>query len=135
MDFGETKGPTMRAFAVTTDALAICGHTLALTTVNEEATRAASTPELYATDMAYALVMEGMPFRDAYRRIARVAQDLPAVDMDVALRERTHIGTAGNLGLDRLTSRVEAEEAVVQSWRQTFTGAIGALVAQARAGG
>jgi len=134
-DFGETKGPTMRAFAVTTDALAICGHTLMLTTVNEEATRAASTPELYATDMAYALVMEGMPFRDAYRQIARLAQDLPAVDVDAALRERTHLGTAGNLGLDRLASRIEAEQAVVQSWRQTFTGAIGALVAQARAGG
>lgn len=134
MDFGETKGPTMRAFDVTNEALAVCALTLAHTTVNAVATRAASTPELYATDQAYALVANGVPFRDAYRTIARVAHDLPSVDIDAALRERTHLGTVGNLGLDRLDARIEVERQLIQEWRQTFTGAIGALVAHARRG-
>ncbi len=134
MDFGETKGPTMRAFDTTNDALAICALTLGQTTVNAAATRAASTPELYATDRAYALVANGVPFRDAYRTIAKVAHDLPSVDIDAALKERTHLGTVGNLGLDRLDARISAERESVQEWRQTFTGAIGALVAHARRG-
>ena len=134
MDFGETKGPTMRAFDTTNDALSICALTLAHTTVNAAATRAANTPELYATDQAYALVAGGVPFRDAYRRIAKVAHDLPAVDIDAALRERTHLGTVGNLGLDRVEKQIEAEREFVQDRRQTFTGAIGALVAHARRG-
>jgi len=131
-DFGETKGPTMRAFDVTTDALAICARTLSLTVVNQEGTRAASTPEVYATDMAYALVQQGVPFRDAYRQIARVAHDLPGVDVDAALRERTHLGASGNLGLNALAARIEVEQGLVQAWRSTFMGVIDALVSHAR---
>ena len=64
-----------------------------------KALREACSPELFATDAAYQLVMEqGMPFRDAYHTIAKIAHDLPPMDPDKALRERTHLGASGNLG-------------------------------------
>ena len=89
IDFQETKGPMIRAFDMVNDALAICALTIRNTNVNQEGIRAACTPELFATDAAYRLVGQGMPFRDAYHRIAKIAHDLPPVDPDTALRERT----------------------------------------------
>jgi argininosuccinate lyase len=135
IDFQETKGPMIRAFDMVNDALAICALTIRNTAVNQEGIRAACTPELFATDAAYRLVREqGMPFRDAYHTIARIAHDLPPVDPDTALRERTHLGASGNLGLDHLHRWVAHERENVQQQHDRFAGAIGALVATAEEG-
>ncbi len=134
IDFQETKGPMIRAFDMVNDALAICTLTVRKTTVNEAALRAACTPELFATDAAYHLVQQGTPFRDAYRTIARIAHDLPPMDLDVALHERTHVGASGNLGLDHLNRWIAEERAIVERQHDTFAGAIAALVAKAEKG-
>lgn len=135
IDFQETKGPMIRAFDMVNDALAICALTIRNTTVNEKALREACSPELFATDAAYRLVMErGMPFRDAYRTIAKIADDLPPSDPDAALHERTHLGASGNLGLAHLKQWADGERAVVQQWESAFAGAITALVATAEQG-
>src|SRR5205814_9646298 len=116
------------------DALAVCALTIRNTNVNQEGIRAACTPELFATDAAYRLVGQGMPFRDAYHRIAKIAHDLPPVDPDTALRERTHLGASGNLGLDHLRRWIAEERDIVQRQHEAFAGAIDALVATAAAG-
>ncbi len=134
IDFQETKGPMIRAFDMVNDALAICTLTIRNTTVNEQVIRAACSPELFATDMAYDLVKQGMPFRDAYRKIAKIADDLPAVDADAALRERTHLGASGNLGLARLKRWMVEERQSAAHQRDTFASAITALVAKAEQG-
>ncbi len=133
-DFGETKGAMMRAFEMVGDALAICALTIESTTVDGKALREACSPELYATDRAYALVQGGVPFRDAYRQIGKIAHDLPYVDPDAALHERTHIGAAGNLGLDRLDAWAAGEAEAVRQQRETFARAIEMLVERARDG-
>jgi len=135
IDFQETKGPMIRAFDMVNDALAVCALTIGKTTVNQEGIRAACTPELFATDAAYHLVMEkGMPFRDAYHTVAKIAHDLPPMDPDVALRERTHLGASGNLGLDGVRAWIERERDAVTRQHGIFDGAIDALVAQAKQG-
>jgi len=102
--------------------------------VNEQVIRAACSPELFATDMAYDLVKQGMPFRDAYRKIAKIADDLPAVDADAALRERTHLGASGNLGLEHLKRWIVEERQIAEHRRDAFASAITALVARAEQG-
>jgi len=134
IDFQETKGPMIRAFDLVNDALAICALTIGKTTVNEQVIRAACSPELFATDMAYDLVKQGMPFRDAYRKIAKIADDLPAVDADAALRERTHLGASGNLGLEHLKRWIVEERQIAEHRRDAFASAITALVARAEQG-
>jgi len=134
IDFQETKGPMIRAFDLVNDALAICALTIGKTTVNEQVIRAACSPELFATDMAYDLVKQGMPFRDAYRKIAKIADDLPAVDADAALRERTHLGASGNLGLEHLKRWIVEERQIAEHRRDVFASAITALVARAEQG-
>ncbi len=65
-----TKEPVMNGLERTRACLSVMAAVLDGLTVNEEACRAAVTEEVLATAEAYQLVKEGMPFRDAYRRIA-----------------------------------------------------------------
>ena len=74
-----------------------------------------------------------MPFRDAYRKIAKIADDLPPVDPDAALRERTHLGASGNLGLEHL-ERWIAEDANRRTAARCLRGRDYALVARAEQG-
>jgi argininosuccinate lyase len=74
--------------------------------VNEEALLAGFIPEIYATDRALELVASGMPFRDAYRRVAADLENLEGMDPHEAIRKKTHSGTTGNLRLEMAEERV-----------------------------
>jgi argininosuccinate lyase len=65
-----TKGPLFAGVAATRDALRAMGLVLEGLRVDEAACAAALTDELYATERALSLVARGIPFRDAYRRVA-----------------------------------------------------------------
>lgn len=69
-DLQLTKGPTMQGIDVTVRSLEMASLVVSKTLVNRESCREAMTGELYATERAYNLVKEGVPFREAYRRIA-----------------------------------------------------------------
>jgi argininosuccinate lyase len=63
------KGPTFRGTDCTMEMLAIGEHVMRGLQVNEDACRAAMSEELFATEEAYRLVREGVPFREAYKRV------------------------------------------------------------------
>ena len=66
---------------------------------------AAVTQDTLATDRAVELARSGLPFREAYRRVAAEvgSADLPAGDAGHAsVRARTSHGASGNLELDRI---------------------------------
>lgn len=65
------KGPLFRAFDTTARCLEIMTLVLSGIEVDEERCRSAMTDELFATETVYQLVKEGMPFRDAYRQVAK----------------------------------------------------------------
>lgn len=69
-DLQLTKGPTMRGFEVTQASLAVMALVFDGLRVNAERCRAGLTEELYATERVYELVRKGVPFRQAYRRVA-----------------------------------------------------------------
>jgi len=70
-DLQLTKGPVMRSLAVTQECLRIMTLLMQKLRVNREKCEAAMTEELYATEEVYKLVGQGVPFREAYRRIAQ----------------------------------------------------------------
>jgi argininosuccinate lyase len=142
MDAQETKGPFMQALDLTTESLAITGQVIAKLEVDEARLIAACSPDLFATDHAYALVREGIPFRDAYRRIATALATQPAVASSAGgtgesearaaivelLRQRHYPGAPGNLGLPALRARLAA---ATNRWRERerrFSAAITALL-------
>jgi argininosuccinate lyase len=69
-DLQLTKKPLMESFKIVQDTLEMMTHVVELLEVDEEKCLQACTAEIYATEEAYKLVKAGMPFRDAYRKIA-----------------------------------------------------------------
>jgi argininosuccinate lyase len=69
-DLQLTKKPLMESFEITLASLEMMTRVLGLLEVDEKKCRQACTPELLATEEAYRLVKSGMPFRDAYRKVA-----------------------------------------------------------------
>jgi argininosuccinate lyase len=69
---------------------------------------AAITPECFATDRAVELTASGVPFRDAYRRVAEELERLEQGDAEKSLAERVSPGGTGDLRLDRIEARLHS---------------------------
>jgi argininosuccinate lyase len=127
-DVSLTKRPFMQALDTTIATLDVCALAVRGLTPNEAALRAALSPEVFATDAAYDLVAQGVPFRDAYRRVAANLGALASVDPGPALAARTHQGASGNLGLDQLGERLAAARAGLAERTERFQRPLQALV-------
>jgi len=64
------KSPLFRGFDTTMSMLAVMQRVFEGLEVDEERCRSAMSDDLYATEQACKLVAEGVPFREAYRRVA-----------------------------------------------------------------
>ena len=132
-DFGETKAAFMRALDTTAASLRVIAVFMPGLEPREEQMVAACSPQLFATDHAYALVKgEEMPFRDAYRLIASRLDTLAPMDPHEQLRNRRHLGASGNLGLDELRAEIADERAVVAARREQFAVVRAALLGDGR---
>jgi argininosuccinate lyase len=131
MDYQETKAPLFEALALCRESLEVVALYAAALRVDEGRLRAACTPELFATDRAYELAREGLPFRDAYRQVADDPAGQAVGDLAARLRARSHEGATGNLGLASVATRLAGERAAWAARRQRFEGAIAALIAGA----
>ncbi len=94
--------------------------------VNAQATTAASTDELYAAHQAYVYVQEGLPFREAYRKVAQQLQE-GTFAPDRAALTATHLGGAGNLGLAELAAELAAARTWIEAKHRIHTEAEAAL--------
>ena len=65
------KGPLFRGFDETLAMLEIARHVMDGLVVDREACEAGMSQELHATEQAYRMVKDGVPFREAYRQVGR----------------------------------------------------------------
>ncbi|MFQ5705892.1 MAG: argininosuccinate lyase [bacterium] len=70
-DLQLTKKPIMQAFEITRASIEIMSLIFQNLKVNEDNCAKAMTEEVYATEAVYKLVKGGMPFRDAYKTVAK----------------------------------------------------------------
>ncbi len=70
-DIQLTKWPVMDGFEITQRSLKLASHLLDNLKVNKANCKKGLTGDVYATHLAYELVKKGMPFRDAYKEIAK----------------------------------------------------------------
>ena len=70
-DLQLTKEPVMRGLETTQESLSVMNLIIGGLKVNEENCKKALTEEVYATEEVYQLVKEGVPYRAAYRKIAK----------------------------------------------------------------
>ena len=88
-DLQEDKEPLFDAFATLRDCLQVLSGTLATLHVDTERMReAASDPMLLATDLAEALVREGVPFREAHEAVGRLVAHCLEKDLDLGRLSR-----------------------------------------------
>lgn len=69
-DMQLTKEPLINSFNIAKETLKISNLVTNNLTINKKECESALDKDLFATEKAYKLVKNGMPFRDAYRRIA-----------------------------------------------------------------
>ncbi|MBI3620332.1 hypothetical protein HY214_04295 [Candidatus Roizmanbacteria bacterium] len=87
----------------------------------------AMTPEMFSTYAAYKLVKEGLPFRDAYKKIGAMSPNYPMFEAKEVLAETNHEGAPGNLGLSRVERSVYCEKKWWQKEESNFKKALSKL--------
>lgn len=120
-DFQETKEALFRSLDTTEGSLRISRLIFTQLKVNQEALLSAFTPEVFAADLATEMAKEGLPFRKAYKEVAKELDKLesPASGeqgparlwrhpLENILRKR-HQGAPGNLGLPLSKNKVRRE--------------------------
>lgn len=128
MDYQETKGPLIEAVHICAESLGVVGLYAARIGVNQTQLEAACSAELFATDRAYELARDGVPFRDAYRQVAANPAAQAPGDLVARLQARTHTGAPGHLDLPGVSARIESERAAWKARRDHFTHAIETLI-------
>ncbi len=107
-DLQFTKAPLVRALCQGLDALALLPRLLADLGWNRERMAAAIEPSMYATDLAVELARDGVPFREAYRRVKAQLASLADHDPAASISARTSPGAPGALCLDAIEARWNA---------------------------
>jgi len=128
-DFQETKGPLMRGVDATAASLSVMRLSIERLEVVEENLRKGFLPEIFATDRALELVLEGQPFRDAYRDVGTHLDELSSRDPVANLKSKKLAGGPGNLGLATLAKRAAAAEKWLAGVRGPMAKALATLLA------
>ncbi len=118
-DFQLLKRPTLAAVGSLRELLEVLTRLVPALQVRAEAAARACDDTLYAAHQAYVLAGRGLPFRDAYREVARQLGD-GTFQPDRAALTATHLGGAGNLGLEQ----ARAELATARAWLTDTHGAL-----------
>lgn len=107
-DLQNTKGPVVRAVGHALPTLRVAEALVTDMEFDRERMAQAISPDMFATDHAYALVAQGMPFRQAYREAAAGGAGDAMTDADASLRSRRSPGAPGQPLLDVLRKRLDA---------------------------
>jgi argininosuccinate lyase len=97
-DFQETKRPIMNGLDTTRMSLQVFSQIFSELEVNKKTCIASFTPELFATDEVLKLTSEGIPFRDAYKQVAKDPGSVAKIDPVANIQSKKHQGATGNLG-------------------------------------
>jgi argininosuccinate lyase len=99
-DYQETKRGIMQGFELINQMIKVTTIVLKSIEPIEENLKKGLKPEIYATDIAYRMVKEGKPFRDAYREVGNNLDKIKPEDPVENIKSKQHIGATGNLMLD-----------------------------------
>ncbi|MFC1671958.1 lyase family protein, partial [Planctomycetota bacterium] len=127
-DLQETKGPLMQAFDTVLGCVVMIGKIFDGLIVNEDVLKSAFSGELFAADRANELAAEGMPFRDAYKKVATELDSLESEDPVENIKAKTHIGAPGNLALDQAADAAKARQEAAETETARLTGAVKKLL-------
>jgi argininosuccinate lyase len=127
-DLQETKEPLMEGLGITEASLRVCALVISGLKINEEKCKKACVPEIFATDKAIEMTAKGIPWRDAYMKVAQELESLKAEDPVKNIKSKTHMGATGNLGLEKSAAKIKAVKAEIAKNKAGFSAVIGKLM-------
>jgi argininosuccinate lyase len=113
-DLQATKAPVLRAMSSGLVSLSLIGELVHKLSFDKERMAAAISPDMYATDRAVELALEGVPFRTAYQKVAEELPALAGRRPEDSLAARVSPGGTGKLMLAELRERLREAEARAQ---------------------
>lgn len=130
-DFQETKTPFMDSFKITYESTAVMEHLFSALEVKVGRCIGSFSNDLFATDAVLKLVKDGVPFRDAYKKVAlhldAVAEGAPQEN----IAKKTHLGATGNLGLDLSAPAISSAKKWIQKEKGKWKEKINQLITEA----
>jgi argininosuccinate lyase len=107
-DLQDSKALLIQGLTLAQQSLTVIAAAVPTLEPQRDRIEAALTPDIYATDAAYALMREKkLTFRDAYREVGKNIGALKSPDHDQTVRARTHAGSTGKLPLKELQDQCE----------------------------
>ncbi|MFM1848611.1 MAG: hypothetical protein RL417_2085 [Pseudomonadota bacterium] len=126
-DFQLAKKPLMRGFEIVRQSIKLTTHLIERLEVDAVRCRAACTPELFATDIAYEQVKAGISFRDAYRAVKAEGAQGAALEPAPYIEAKRSIGAPGNPGLAITSQELEGAAETIAAAERRFRSALSAL--------
>ena len=114
-DHQELKGALMNSCDIVLSSLQMMRGIISGLGINEAALAEAHSAEIYAVDEMVKCVQSGETLRSAYRSVKNSLENLESIDAVEALKARTHIGGAGNLGLENYGTSIEKQS---EKWNE-----------------
>ena len=100
-DMQLTKEPLINSFETTLASINILNLVLKVLEVNKENCIKAFDKTIFAADEAINLVKKGVPFREAYKQVAKNIKSIKSINPVKNIQSKKHIGSTGNLGIDK----------------------------------
>ncbi len=99
-DLQLTKEALIKSFNITHISLKVMNIVMGKLKVNENNLVKGFSKEVFAADEATKLAKKGIPFREAYKMVAKDLNKLNKVDPYKNIKEKKYKGATGNLSLD-----------------------------------
>jgi len=127
-DLQEIKEPFLAGVDTTRQSLRVLTLVMDRLEIDKKALADAFRPDVFAADRALELVVQGMPFRDAYEQVRDDLASLSNPDPKQAIAAKTHIGAPAGLDIALLKQRAAETTAFVRKKRGRYFTAISKLL-------
>ncbi len=112
-DLQLTKEPLISSFETALASIDIMSLVVKGLKVNKENCINAFDNSIFAADEAIDLVKKGIPFREAYKKVAENMNKVKKINPEENILSKKHIGATGNLGLEKLISHLSSIKALL----------------------
>lgn len=123
-DLQLTKEPLMNSFETTISSINIINLVINGLKVNKENCIKAFDKSIFATDEVMELIKNGIPMRDAYKKVAYNIKNVKKIDPADNVNSKKHIGATGNLGLDKAKSKLSKIKSETHKQESAFISII-----------
>lgn len=122
-DLQETKEPVFRSFELISDTLKVMAVTFRNIRFDEEAVKARLSKGIFATDLAFQAVNDGIPFRDAYRHAANKMESITVDDetIDDSIDRRISPGSPRTISASKYEPMFRKNRVSFQGWLDNFS--------------